>query len=87
MELIVEVTDLQMKMLETMFVDPQLHLKELVDHFLYRAEQDIVETEMKRLLSDPNVSVMPATREELLANAPMTPMREVVNGFTTEVPK
>lgn len=79
MKIVVEVTDLQFRMLETMFSDPKLHIKELVDHFLYRAELQIVEEEMKRLLNDPNTSVMPATREELLANAPMTPIREIVN--------
>lgn len=72
MDLVVTITDHEFAMLRTLFVDPQQHLRGLVQHFLEHARTAIVATEMQRLLDDPGTQTMPATREELVRNAVLT---------------
>lgn len=71
MEIKITLTDYQVRCLSYEIADIEEYLQNWINFRAENAAQKLVESETARLLNDPTVTTMPATKEELVMNSPL----------------
>lgn len=82
----VTLTDEEMKCLAWAAVDPTEWINNLVKARAAAAAEDIYQSEIARMMADPNITTMPATREEVIANADIKSAAERQAEFLAQPP-
>ena len=82
----VTITDDEMRALAYVAVDPVDWITNLVKTRAAAAEQEIYESEVARMMADPNITTMPATREEVIRNADIKSAAERQAEFLAKPP-
>lgn len=72
----IELTDLEAQVWNHFVADGRELAENFVRNEVRRCFDEVYERESKRLLDDPTVTVMPASREEVVAMADLEPARE-----------
>lgn len=71
MEIKITLTDYQVRCLSYEIADIEEYLQNWINFRVENAALKLVEAETQRLLNDPSVSTMPASKEELVLNSPL----------------
>jgi hypothetical protein len=71
MEIKITLSDYQVKCLLYEMADIEEYIQNWINVRAENAAQKLIEAETNRLLNDPNVSTMPASKEELVLNSPL----------------
>jgi hypothetical protein len=71
MEIKITLSDYQVKSLSYEMANIEEYLQNWINLRADNAAQKLIEAETNRLLNDPNVSTMPATKEELVMSSPL----------------
>ena len=68
-----EITDLEQKVLANQCADPQDWIENAVLHLCELAKDQLVQTEIDRMIADPNISEMSTDRNEIVSryNGPL----------------
>lgn len=74
MELKITLSDYQVRCLSYEMADIQEYLQNWINVRSEAAAQKLIEAETNRLLNDPTVSTMPASKEELVLGSPLKNM-------------
>lgn len=69
MRIVIDLDDISEKCLRYVLIDPELHLRELVDHMVARGAEDLYKDEVERLMADPDTKTIPADRDLVIAQA------------------
>jgi hypothetical protein len=72
----IEITDLEAKVWHSFIADAQEWVETLVRAELYGKMREVYRNEIDRLTADPSVATIPATMEEVLANAPLVSAKD-----------
>lgn len=72
----IELTDLQAQAWHVFIKDAQEWVETLVFNEVRRSMDSIYEQEVARMVADPDVETMPANKEDIIANADLTPAVE-----------
>lgn len=81
MEFTITLDEIEVKALSYVMADPEEWTRNAISERARRAGDEIVAQETARLLADPNIDQIPASRDELIMNAPPP---DVWNGGTVE---
>jgi hypothetical protein len=71
MEIKITLSDYQVKCLSYEMANIDEYLQNWINVRADNAAQKLIEAETNRLINDPNVSTMPATKEELVMSSPL----------------
>jgi hypothetical protein len=71
-----ELTDIEAMVLAHIALDPLDYIDNLATWQARLAMYEVVEAETARMIADPNTTSIPATREEIIANANLQPAAE-----------
>lgn len=71
MEVTVIISDVQKRALEHVMFDIQDWLQNAIDVRSESAIEELLKVETERLINDPNVSSIPANRDEIILNSPV----------------
>lgn len=82
----ITLTDNEIKALAYVAVDPVEWITNLIKTRAAAAEQEIYESEIARMMNDPNITTMPATREEVISNADIKSAAERQEEFLAQPP-
>jgi hypothetical protein len=85
-DITITLTDNEMKALAYVAVDPVEWITNLTRTRAAAAEQEIYESEVMRMMNDPNITTMPATREEVISNADIKSAAERQAEFLAQPP-
>lgn len=69
MTITIELTDLDEKCMRYAAASPEEWVKNLVESRVYAAKKEIYESEIRRMTEDPNIDIIPANIDEVVANA------------------
>lgn len=69
MKITIELTDLDEKCMRYAAASPEEWVKNLVESRVYAAKKEIYEAEIRRMTEDPNIDIIPANIDEVVANA------------------
>lgn len=69
MTITIELTDLDEKCMRYAAASPEEWVKNLVDSRVYAAKKEIYDAEIRRMTEDPNIDIIPANIDEVVANA------------------
>lgn len=85
-DITITLTNNEMKALAYVAVDPVEWITNLTRTRAAAAEQEIYESEVMRMMNDPNITTMPATREEVISNADIKSAAERQAEFLAQPP-
>ena len=85
-DITITLTDEEMRALEYVAVDPVEWITNFAKNRAAAAEQEIYESEVARMMADPNITTMPATREEVIRNADIKSAAERQAEFLAKPP-
>lgn len=75
-QIIFELTDLEAQVLAHIAADPEDWLQNLVDWQVRLAKDEIVESEIARMIADPNCPAIPSDKDEIVLQAKLIPAAE-----------
>jgi hypothetical protein len=76
MEITISITDVQKRALEHVMYDIKDWVQEAVEFRARVATEELLQEETQRLIKDPNVTTIPANKDEIILNSPIETAKE-----------
>ena len=76
MEITIKITDVQKRALEHVMYDIQQWMEEAIEFRARVAIEELLQEETQRLIKDPNVTSIPADKDQIILNSPIETAKE-----------